>query len=145
MRLVVQRVGMAAVSVDGEVVGRIGPGLCVLVGITHDDTAENAHKLAEKLVKLRIFGDANDKMNLSVQDVEGEILLISQFTLYGDAKKGNRPSFVDAARPEQALPLFSDFVEKVALSGVPVATGQFGAEMKVMIANDGPVTLILEN
>jgi D-tyrosyl-tRNA(Tyr) deacylase len=117
----------------------------VLVGITHDDTAENAHKLAEKLVKLRIFGDANDKMNRSVQDVEGEILLISQFTLYGDAKKGNRPSFIDAARPEQALPLFTDFVERVALSGVPVATGQFGAEMKVMIANDGPVTLILES
>jgi len=136
---------MAAVSVDGEVIGQIGPGLCVLVGITHDDTAENADKLAEKLVKLRIFGDANDKMNRSVQDVEGEILLISQFTLYGDAKKGNRPSFIDAARPEQALPLFTDFVERVALSGVPVATGQFGAEMKVMIANDGPVTLILES
>ncbi len=139
-----QRVGMAAVSVDGEVVGRIGPGLCVLVGITHDDTTETANKLAEKLVKLRIFGDADDKMNLSVQDVEGEILLISQFTLYGDAKKGNRPSFIDAARPEHAQPLFTDFVEKVALSGVPVATGQFGAEMKVMIANDGPVTLLLE-
>lgn len=144
MKLVVQRVGMAAVSVDGDVVGRIGPGLCVLVGITHDDTTEIAEKLAEKLVKLRIFGDADDKMNLSVRDVEGEILLISQFTLYGDAKKGNRPSFVDAARPEQALRLFTEFVEKVALSGVPVATGQFGAEMKVMIANDGPVTLILE-
>ncbi|MBT8241688.1 MAG: D-tyrosyl-tRNA(Tyr) deacylase [Acidimicrobiia bacterium] len=144
MKLVVQRVGMAAVSVDGDVVGRIGPGLCVLVGITHDDTTEIAEKLAEKLVKLRIFGDADDKMNLSVRDVEGEILLISQFTLYGDAKKGNRPSFVDAARPEHALPLFTEFVEKVALSGVPVATGQFGAEMRVMIANDGPVTLILE-
>ncbi len=145
MKLVVQRVGMAAVSVDGDVVGRIGPGLCVLVGITHDDTPEIAAKLADKLVKLRIFGDADDKMNLSVQDVEGEILLISQFTLYGDARKGNRPSFVTAARPEQALPLFTDFVEKVALSGVPVATGEFGAEMKVMIANDGPVTLILES
>ena len=144
MRLVVQRVGMAAVSVDGEVVGQIGPGLCVLVGITHDDTTETANKLAEKLVKLRIFGDDGDKMNLSVKDVEGEILLISQFTLYGDAKKGNRPSFIDAARPEHAQPLFTDFVEKVALSGVPVATGQFGAEMKVMIANDGPVTLLLE-
>lgn len=139
-----QRVGMAAVSVDGKVVGQIGPGLCVLVGITHDDTTETANKLAEKLVKLRIFGDAGDKMNLSVKDVEGEILLISQFTLYGDAKKGNRPSFIDAARPEHAQPLFTDFVEKVALSGVPVATGQFGAEMKVMIANDGPVTLLLE-
>ena len=145
MKLVVQRVGMAAVSVDGDVVGRIGPGLCVLVGITHDDTPEIAAKLADKLVKLRIFGDADDKMNLSVQDIEGEILVISQFTLYGDARKGNRPSFITAARPEHAQALFTDFVEKVALSGVPVATGQFGAEMKVMIANDGPVTLILEN
>ncbi len=145
MRLVVQRVGMAAVSVDGEMVGQIGPGLCVFVGITHDDTPEIAAKMAEKLVKLRIFSDADDKMNLSVQDTQGEILLVSQFTLYGDAKKGNRPSFVDAARPEQALPLFTDFVEKVAQSGVPVGTGRFGADMKVMIANDGPVTLIMES
>lgn len=145
MRLVVQRVGMAAVSVDSEMVGQIGPGLCVLVGITHDDTPEIATKMAEKLVKLRIFSDVDDKMNLSVQDTQGEILLISQFTLYGDAKKGNRPSFVNAARPEQALPLFTDFVEKVAQSGVPVGTGRFGADMKVMIANDGPVTLIMES
>ncbi len=145
MRLVVQRVGMAAVSVDGEMVGQIGPGLCVFVGITHHDTPEIAAKMAEKLVKLRIFSDAGDKMNLSVQDTQGEILLVSQFTLYGDAKKGNRPSFVDAARPEQALPLFTDFVEKVAQSGVPVGTGRFGADMKVMIANDGPVTLIMES
>ena len=145
MRLVVQRVGMAAVSVDSEMVGQIGPGLCVLVGITHDDTPEIMAKMAEKLVKLRIFSDADDKMNLSVKDIEGEILLISQFTLYGDAKKGNRPSFVQAARPEQALPLFTDFVEKVAVSGVPVGTGKFGADMKVMIANDGPVTLIMES
>jgi D-tyrosyl-tRNA(Tyr) deacylase len=144
MRLVVQRVGMAAVSVDGGVVGQIGHGLCALVGISHDDTEEIATKMADKLVKLRIFGDADDKMNLSVRDVDGEILLVSQFTLYGDATKGNRPSFIDAARPEQAQPLFTAFVEQVALAGVPVATGRFGADMKVMIANDGPVTLILE-
>lgn len=144
MKLVVQRVGMAAVSVDGEMVGQIGSGLCVLVGITHDDTSEGIQKMAEKLVKLRIFNDDEDKMNLSVQDIQGEVLLVSQFTLYGDARKGNRPSFVNAARPEQALPLFTEFVEAVALTGVPVATGQFGADMKVMIANDGPVTLILE-
>jgi D-tyrosyl-tRNA(Tyr) deacylase len=145
MRLVVQRVGMAAVSVDGEVVGQIGPGLCALVGISHEDDETIARRMADKLVKLRIFGDADDKMNLSVHDVGGAILLVSQFTLYGDATKGNRPSFIDAARPEQALPLFTSFVEQVALAGVPVATGRFGADMKVMIANDGPVTLILES
>ncbi len=145
MRLVVQRVGMAAVSVENEVVGQIGPGLCVLVGITHDDTPDIVAKMAEKLVKLRIFSDEDDKMNLSVKDIAGEILLISQFTLYGDAKKGNRPSFVRAARPEHALPLFTDFVEQVAVTGVPVGTGKFGADMKVMIANDGPVTLIMES
>ncbi len=144
MRLVVQRVGMAAVSVDGEMVGQIGPGLCVFVGITHDDSDIEMKKMAEKLVKLRIFSDAEDKMNLSVADVGGDILLVSQFTLYGDASKGNRPSFIKAARPEQALPLFTTFMEKVASSGLTVATGRFGADMKVMIANDGPVTLILE-
>ncbi len=145
MRLVVQRVGMAAVSVGGEMVGQIGPGLCVLVGITHDDTDAEMKRMAEKLVKLRIFSDEADKMNLSVADVGGDILLVSQFTLYGDASKGNRPSFIKAARPEQALPLFTTFMEKVAASGLTVATGRFGADMKVMIANDGPVTLILES
>lgn len=144
MRLVVQRVGMAAVSVDGEMVGQIGPGLCVFVGITHDDSDTEMKRMAEKLLKLRIFSDADDKMNLSVADVDGEILLVSQFTLYGDASKGNRPSFIKAARPEQALPLFTTFMEAVASSGLAVATGRFGADMKVMIANDGPVTLILD-
>ncbi|NNF54032.1 MAG: D-tyrosyl-tRNA(Tyr) deacylase [Acidimicrobiales bacterium] len=144
MRLVVQRVGMAAVSVDGEMVGQIGPGLCVFVGITHDDDDSEMQRMAEKLVKLRIFSDSEDKMNLSVTDVGGDILLVSQFTLYGDSSKGNRPSFVRAARPEQALPLFRTFMERVVSSGLTVATGRFGADMKVMIANDGPVTLILE-
>ncbi len=144
MRLVVQRVGMAAVSVDGEVVGRIGPGLCVLAGITHADTESDADRLADKLVKLRIFSDDDGKMNRAVRDIGGEILLISQFTLYGDTRKGNRPSFTGAAGPEQARPLFAKLVEAVAGHGVPVATGRFGAEMKVMIANDGPVTLLLE-
>lgn len=144
MRLVVQRVGMAAVSVDGEVVGRIGPGLCVLAGITHTDTERDADRLADKLIKLRIFSDDEGKMNRSVRDIGGEILLISQFTLYGDARKGNRPSFTGAAGPDLARPLFTKLVEAVAGRGVPVATGRFGAEMKVMIANDGPVTLLLE-
>lgn len=144
MRLVVQRVGMAAVSVDGEVVGRIGPGLCVLAGITHTDTEGDADRLADKLIKLRIFSDDEGKMNRSVRDIGGEILLISQFTLYGDARKGNRPSFTGAAGPDLARPLFTKLVEAVAGGGVPVATGRFGAEMKVMIANDGPVTLLLE-
>lgn len=135
---------MAAVSVDGEMVGQIGPGLCVFVGITHDDDDSEMQRMAEKLVKLRIFSDSEDKMNLSVTDVGGDILLVSQFTLYGDSSKGNRPSFVRAARPEQALPLFRTFMERVVSSGLTVATGRFGADMKVMIANDGPVTLILE-
>ena len=141
--MVVQRVGMAAVTVDGELVGQIGPGLCVFVGITHDDSDAEMKRMAEKLVKLRIFSDADDKMNLSVTDVGGDLL--SQFTLYGDAAKGNRPSFIKAAPPEQALPLFTTFMENVASSGLTVATGRFGADMKVMIASDGPVTLILEN
>ena len=145
MRLVVQRVGMAAVTVDGELVGQIGPGLCVFVGITHDDSDAEMKRMAERLVKLRIFSDADDKMNLSVTDVGGDLLLVSQFTLYGDAAKGNRPSFIKAAPPEQALPLFTTFMENVASSGLTVATGRFGADMKVMIASDGPVTLILEN
>lgn len=135
---------MAAVSVDGEMVGQIGPGLCVFAGITHDDGETEMERMAKKLLKLRIFPDAEDKMNLSVTDVGGDILLVSQFTLYGDSSKGNRPSFVRAARPEQALPLFTTFMERVLASGLTVATGRFGADMKVMIANDGPVTLILE-
>lgn len=144
MRAVVQRVTRASVTVADQVVGEIGDGLCVLLGITDGDDEAMADKLADKLVKLRIFGDADDKMNLSVSDIGGSILLISQFTLYGDARKGNRPSFITAARPEIAEPLIEYCVERLRSLGVGVATGRFGADMDVEIHNDGPVTLILE-
>lgn len=144
MRAVVQRVSRASVSVEGDVVGAIGPGLCVLVGITHDDTEALARKLAERLWKLRIFADNEDKMNLSVADCGGALLIISQFTLYGDARKGNRPSYIDAARPEVAAPLIDVVVEHLRSLGAEVATGRFGADMQVDLLNDGPVTISLE-
>ncbi len=144
MRAVVQRVTRASVTVGGEVVGAIDDGLCVLLGITEGDDEAMADTLADKLVKLRIFADADDKMNLSVADIGGSILLISQFTLYGDARKGNRPSFITAARPEVAEPLIERCVERLRAIGMTVATGRFGADMDVEIHNDGPVTLILE-
>ncbi|MGI9597911.1 MAG: D-aminoacyl-tRNA deacylase [Acidimicrobiales bacterium] len=144
MRAVVQRVGRASVTVAEEVVGSIGPGLCVLVGVTHDDTEAIATKMAERLWKLRIFADSDDKMNLSVADVGGALLVISQFTLYGDARRGNRPSYVDAARPEVAAPLIEVLVEHLRALGAEVATGRFGADMQVDLTNDGPVTISLE-
>jgi len=144
MRAVVQRAKQALVTVDGEVIGEIGQGLCVLVGVTHDDTEAEALKLADKLWKLRIFTDAEDKMNLAVSDIGGEVLVISQFTLYGDAKKGNRPSFMAAARPRQAEPLIEVVVERLAALGATVPTGRFGADMSVELINDGPVTIIIE-
>jgi len=144
MRAVVQRAKQALVTVDGEVIGEIGQGLCVLVGVTHDDTEAEALKLADKLWKLRIFTDAEDKMNLAVSDIGGEVLVISQFTLYGDAKKGNRPSFMAAARPGQAEPLIEVVVERLAALGATVPTGRFGADMSVELINDGPVTIIIE-
>jgi len=144
MRAVVQRAKQASVTVDGEVIGEIGQGLCVLVGVTHGDTEAEALKLADKLWKLRIFTDAEDKMNLAVSDVGGEVLVISQFTLYGDAKKGNRPSFMAAARPEQAEPLIEIVVERLEELGAAVPTGRFGADMSVELINDGPVTIIIE-
>ncbi|MEM9653016.1 MAG: D-aminoacyl-tRNA deacylase [Actinomycetota bacterium] len=144
MRAVVQRVSRAAVTVDGEVVGSIEHGLCVLVGVTHDDSEAQAIKLAERLWKLRIFTDSEGKMNRSVADVAGSVLIISQFTLYGDARKGNRPSYVDAARPEVAEPLVQRVVDRLTELGAPVATGRFGADMSVDLVNDGPVTISLE-
>ncbi len=144
MRAVVQRVSRAEVRVDGEAVGSIGHGLCVLVGVTHDDTSAAATKLAERLWKLRIFTDDADKMNLSVADVGGEVLIISQFTLYADTVKGNRPSYVAAARPEVAAPLVDEVVDHLRGLGAPVATGRFGADMAVDLINDGPVTISLE-
>ncbi len=144
MKGLVQRAERAKVTVDGEVVGEIGHGLCVLVGVTHDDTEEKARKLANKLWKLRIFDDAEGKMNLSVADVSGEVLVVSQFTLYGDGSKGNRPSYIEAARPEAAEPLIDVVVDELTALGAKVQTGRFRAMMKVELVNDGPVTIALE-
>jgi D-tyrosyl-tRNA(Tyr) deacylase len=145
MRAVVQRVSQARVRIAGEVVGEVGRGLLVLLGVTHTDTPEQARWLADKIVGLRIFADAEDKMNLAIGDVAGGMLIVSQFTLYGDCGKGRRPSFVDAAPPEAAIPLYEKFIEAVKAQGVPVATGKFGAMMAVELVNDGPVTLIIES
>jgi D-tyrosyl-tRNA(Tyr) deacylase len=145
MRVVIQRVSRASVAVDGEIVGKIGRGLLILLGVTHSDTPADAARLAEKAVGLRIFNDADGKMNLGLTEVNGSVLVVSQFTLYGDAQKGRRPSFIDAARPEQAIPLYEAFVNGIKALGIPVATGRFGAMMDVELVNDGPVTLILES
>jgi D-tyrosyl-tRNA(Tyr) deacylase len=144
MRAVVQRVSRARVSVGGEVVGDIGRGLLVLLGITHDDTPERARWLAEKTAGLRIFADDEGKMNRSVGDAGGAVLVVSQFTLYGDCSKGRRPSFIAAARPEVAVPLYETYLDALRALGLPVAAGRFGADMQVELVNDGPVTLILE-
>lgn len=147
MKCVIQRVSRASVTVDGSVVGSINHGLLVLVGITHADTNDQAAWMADKILTLRVFADDEGKMNRSVMDVSGGVLLVSQFTLYGDLKKGTRPSFIAAARPEQALPLFDHLVELVrrgAESNVHVATGTFGAMMDVELVNDGPVTIVVE-
>jgi D-tyrosyl-tRNA(Tyr) deacylase len=144
MRAVVQRVSRASVTVGGEVVGAIGPGLVILLGVTHEDGPAEADWLARKIAGLRIFEDSAGKMNLSLLDVEGQALVVSQFTLYGDARKGRRPSFVDAARPEIAAPLIRRFAETLRQHGVSVEMGVFGAYMLVEIHNEGPVTLMLE-
>jgi D-tyrosyl-tRNA(Tyr) deacylase len=144
MRLVIQRVSHASVEVEGKVVGAIKTGLLVLVGITHTDTVDKAVWLANKLINLRIFEDDQGKLNQSLIDRKGAALLISQFTLYGDCSEGRRPSFTQAAPPTLAKPLYDQFVEEVRKGGISIATGVFGAEMKVSLLNDGPVTLILE-
>lgn len=144
MRVVLQRVSRASVTIDGRTAGAVGRGFCLLVGLTHGDTESTVDWMAEKVAGLRLFADAEGKMNLGLDEVGGEVLVISQFTLYGDAAKGRRPSFIDAARPEQAIPLYQRFVEALRGRGLPVATGEFGADMQVEIHNDGPVTLILE-
>ncbi|MNI42962.1 D-tyrosyl-tRNA(Tyr) deacylase [compost metagenome] len=145
MRIVVQRCKQAKVSVDNRVIGSIDKGLMLLVGITHEDTEKDASYLAGKIAGLRIFEDAEGKMNLSVQDVGGAILSVSQFTLYGDCRKGKRPSFISAARPETAEPLYDRFNEMLREKGLIVETGEFGADMDVEFTNWGPVTLILEH
>lgn len=145
MRAVIQRVSEANVRVDGEIIGQIGSGLVVLLGVATDDTQVDAEYLSEKLIGLRIFPDETGKFALSVQDIQGEVLVVPQFTLYGDCRKGRRPSFSDAAGVDKALPLYEYFVECVKRQQVPVATGRFQASMAVHLVNDGPVTLILES
>jgi D-aminoacyl-tRNA deacylase len=145
MRAVVQRVTQCAVTVDDQVVGEIGPGLLVLLGVGNDDTERDAAYLAEKIVHLRIFEDEAGKMNLSLRESDGAMLVVSQFTLLGDCRRGRRPSFAGAAPPEQAERLYTQFAEKVRTFNIPVATGRFRAMMKVSLVNDGPVTLILES
>lgn len=144
MRALVQRVSEARVTVDGEVVGEIGAGLCALVGVTHDDGPEQARRLAEKLAKLRVLDDDAGVMNRSVLDEGAEVLVVSQFTLYGSTAKGNRPSWIDAARPEHAEPLVDAVVAGLRALGVAVATGRFRTDMAVALVNDGPVTVLLE-
>jgi D-tyrosyl-tRNA(Tyr) deacylase len=144
MRVVLQRVSSASVTIDGEVTGEIGAGFCLLAGYAPDDTPEVVSWLAEKVAGLRLFSDAEGKMNLGLSDVGGALLVISQFTLYGDASRGRRPSFIGAARPEVAIPLHEHFMAELRARGLTVRTGRFGADMKVALVNDGPVTLILE-
>jgi D-aminoacyl-tRNA deacylase len=144
MRVVLQRVSRASVTIDGRTAGAVERGFCLLVGFTHGDTEATVDWMAEKVAGLRLFSDADGKMNLGLDEVGGAVLVVSQFTLYGDTAKGRRPSFVDAARPEQAIPLYQRFVAALRGRGLEVATGEFGAHMMVEIHNDGPVTLILE-
>ncbi|QYF84779.1 D-tyrosyl-tRNA(Tyr) deacylase [Brevibacterium sp. PAMC21349] len=145
MRVVLQRSKAAKVVVADQIIGQIDSGLVLLVGVTHGDTIDDAAYLAEKIVNLRIFEDENEKMNHSLLDVGGSILSVSQFTLYGDCRKGRRPNFMDAARPEEANELYEAFNEELRRKGVHTETGQFGAMMDVQLTNDGPVTLILES
>ena len=146
MRVVIQRVNEASVQVDGEIVGSISKGLLVFLGITHDDQLEDVSWLVKKTLGLRIFSDTNDVMNLSLLDIEGELLVVSQFTLHALTKKGNRPSYIDAAKPETALPLYKSFVEQCEKGlGRPVCTGLFGAMMDVQLSNDGPVTILMDS
>jgi len=144
MRVVLQRVSRSSVTIDGRVAGAIGRGFCLLVGFTHGDTPALVDWMAEKITSLRLFSDAAGKMNLGLDDVAGEVLVVSQFTLYGDAAKGRRPSFIPAARSEEAIPLYEGFLAALRRRGLTVASGEFGADMQVEISNDGPVTLILD-
>ena len=146
MRVVIQRVNEASVRVDEEIVGSISKGLLVFLGITHGDDMEDVSWLVKKTIGLRIFKDTNDVMNLSLLDIEGELLVVSQFTLHALTKKGNRPSYIDAAKPETALPLYKSFVEQCEKGlGRPVCTGLFGAMMDVQLSNDGPVTILMDS
>jgi len=142
---VIQRVTQASVTIDGAVKGQIGAGFLILLGITHTDTTEDLEWLSKKIVGLRVFSDAEGKMNLDLKAVGGNILLISQFTLHASTKKGNRPSFIEAARPEVAIPLYEQMIRQLSADlGQPIQTGEFGADMKVSLLNDGPVTLVID-
>ena len=145
MKFIIQRVKNASVTVDNKTVGSIKKGFLVLIGITHTDTKEIADILINKLIKLRVFEDENEKMNLALSDVNGELLLISQFTLYADCRKGNRPAFIDAAKPDYANELYEYIIEECKKQEINVQTGIFGADMKVNLLNDGPVTIILDS
>ena len=144
MRCVIQVVNHASVTVDGEQIGRIGRGFLILLGVAETDTEALADRMVKKICGLRIFPDENGKTNCSLADVGGELLVVSQFTLYANCKKGNRPSFTNAARPETAIPLYEAFIARCRESGLPVETGEFGADMKVDLLNDGPVTLWMD-
>jgi D-tyrosyl-tRNA(Tyr) deacylase len=145
MKAVIQRVSQAQVTIEGNNSAAIGQGLVILLGISVDDTLADAEKLCRKIPHLRIFSDQNGQMNLSVLDINGEVMIISQFTLYGNASKGNRPSFIRAAKPEQAIPLYEYFIKSIREKIEKTVTGVFGADMKVALINDGPVTIILES
>lgn len=145
MRAVVQRVTEASVTIDGVIVGQISQGLMVLLGVGKEDEEADVIYLADKIAGLRIFTDENGKMNLSLQDIQGEVLVVSQFTLYADCRKGKRPGFSEAALPETSVPLYEQFVARLKTMGLSVATGVFGADMLVSLANDGPVTILLDS
>jgi len=145
MKILIQRVKQASVEVDNQITGQIEQGLLVFLGVHENDTEENIDYLIRKLINLRIFDDDNGKMNLSVQDIKGSILVVSQFTLYADCRRGNRPDFMQAAKPEKANALYSMFVDKLRSVGIPTETGVFAAYMQVNIINDGPVTIQIEN
>lgn len=145
MIVVIQRVSRASVTIDAQVKGQIGTGFLVLLGVTHTDTQEDVEWLSRKIVGMRVFSDADDKMNLDLASVGGSILLISQFTLHASTKKGNRPSFIEAARPEVAIPLYEAMIRQLSTDlGHPIQTGEFGADMKVDLLNDGPVTIVID-
>jgi len=145
MRLVIQRVNHAGVQVSGKEIASCGKGLLVLLGVTHDDSMEDVEYCASKTLGLRIFEDEDEKMNLSIQDIQGEILVVSQFTLYGDIRKGRRPSFVNSAKPDKANELYEEYVKYLQKENIPVSAGQFGADMKVELINDGPVTILVDS
>lgn len=145
MRLVIQRVNHAGVQVSGKEIASCGKGLLVLLGVTHDDSMEDVEYCASKTLGLRIFEDEDEKMNLSIQDIQGEILVVSQFTLYGDIRKGRRPSFVNSAKPDKANELYEEYVKYLQKENILVSTGQFGADMKVELINDGPVTILVDS